>query len=158
MSGRTSCGKTRFCGVYKPRMETEERRRSQQARRHRALQRSCKWEQEELKATTQQEQQGVSRNKVLLIFFRLFGCCIVWNYCSSSVSLQCSYSADCFGNEAATTALRLLIIVPVVGSQNKLPSAPKYVKGCYYTSQGRAPCFGFCFETTSWYLPVFRKL
>lgn len=72
MSGRTSCGKTRFCGVYKPRMETEERRRSQQARRHRALQRSCKWEQEELKATTQQEQQGVSRNKVLLIFF--LGC------------------------------------------------------------------------------------
>lgn len=149
MSGRTSCGKTRFCGVYKLRMETEERRRSQQARRHRALQRSCKWEHEELRAKTQREQQGVSRNKVLLGFFRLFGCCIVQNCCSSSVSLQCSYSADCFGNKAATTALQLLIIAPVDGSQNKLSSAPKYVKGCYYTSQGRAPSSRFCFKTMS---------
>lgn len=31
-------------------------------------------------------------------FFRLFGCCVVWN-CPLSVSLQCSYSADCFGKE-----------------------------------------------------------
>lgn len=79
----------------------------------------------------------------MLIFFRLFGCCVVRNYCSLSVSLQCSYSADCFGNEAATTALQLLIIAPVDGSQNKLSSAPKYVNGCYYTSQGRIPAPDF---------------
>lgn len=158
MSGRTSCGKTRFCGVYKPRMETEESRRSQQARRHWALQRSCKWEQEELRAKTQREQQGVSRNKILLIFFRLFGCCVVRNYCSSSVSLQCSHSADFFENKAATIGLQFLIIAPVDGSQNKLSSAPKYVKGCYYTSQGRARSSRFCSEIMSWYLSVFHKL
>lgn len=61
-------------------------------------------------------------------------------------------SADCFRNEAATADLQLLIIAPVDGSQNKLSSAPKYVKGCYYTSQGRAPSSRFCFETVSWYL------
>lgn len=80
-------------------METEEHRRSRQTRRHRALQGSCKWEQEELRAKNTVRAEGSLKEQGFVDFFRLFGCCVVWNYCPSSASLQHSYSADCFRNE-----------------------------------------------------------
>lgn len=108
-------------------METEEHGRSWQARRHRALQGSCKQEQEELRAKTQREQQGALRNEVLLIFL---GCLdavlsgiIVLHLCLSSAPTLLIV----LEMKAATMAL-LLIIAPLDGSQNKLPSAPEYIR------------------------------
>lgn len=75
----------------------------------------------------QWEQKGASRNKVLLIFLGcldavLSGIIVLHLRLSSTPTLLIVLEMN-----AATMTL-LLIIAPLAGSQNKLPSAPKYIR------------------------------